>query len=69
METKSVKRYVTVGTVMAANRRVQTFASSALSQSAGLYLSSGERLSRPTGTQLEAAGRKVLSSELRKKAA
>ena len=67
MQTKSVKRYVTVGTVMTANLRVRALASSVLNQSAGIYLSSGERLNRPTRSELEAAGRRALASELRKK--
>lgn len=70
METKAVKRYVTVGTVVAANKRVQFLASNAHAQSsAGAYLSSGERLNMPTRTDLEAAGRKVLASCSYKKAA
>lgn len=70
MQTKAVKRYVTVDTVMAANKRVQSLSASALSQSsAGAYLSSGERLNKPTRTDLEAAGRKVLASCSYKKAA
>jgi hypothetical protein len=70
MQIKAVKRYVTVDTVMAANKRVQSLAASALSQSsAGAYLFSGERLNKPTRTDLEAAGRKVLASCSYKKAA
>ena len=70
METKAVKRYVTVGAVVAANKRVQFSASNALGHSAaGAYLSSGERLTMPTRTDLEAAGRKVLASCSYKKAA
>lgn len=70
MKTKAVKRYVTVGSVIAANKRLQFSASNALSHSAaGAYLSSGERLNMPTRTDLEAAGRKVLASCSYKKAA
>jgi hypothetical protein len=70
METKAVKRYVTVGTVKAANKRVQSLAGSAVAQlSAGAYLSSGKRLTLPTRTDLEAAGRKVMASCMYKKAA
>lgn len=70
METKAVKRYVTVNAVVAANKRVQFLASNARSHSAGrAYLSSGERVNMPTRTDLEAAGRKVLASCSYKKVA
>lgn len=69
MENKAVKRYVTVGTVVAANKRMQALAGSALSQSNGVYLSSGERLNKPTRIELEAAGRLVLASNWQRKAA
>lgn len=70
MQTKAVKRYVTVGTVMVANKRVQSLAASALTQSTGsAYLSSGERLNKPTRTDIEAAGRKVMATCFHKKTA
>lgn len=64
-----MKRYVTVHTVMAANKRMRDTGSGRFISMAGTYLSSGERLNRPTRAELEAAGRRVLSSGWQKKAA
>lgn len=68
MQEKPVKRYVTVHTVIAANKRMQD-AAGRVSSMSGTYLASGERLNRPTRVELEAAGRRVLSSGSQKKAA
>lgn len=70
MQTKAVKRYVTVHTVVNANKRVQSLAGSAISQSSAAgYLSTGVRLNLPTRTDIEAAGRKVMAACSYKKVA
>lgn len=66
MTEKTVKRYVTVNAILAANRRVQENGHIRRDASSGTYLSSGKKLSKPTRSDLEAAGRRALSSELAK---
>lgn len=69
MSEKTVKRYVTVGTVLAANRRVQEGGIVRRDAVTGTYLSSGKRVHKPTRVELEAAGRWALSSDRVKKRA
>ena len=69
MSDNPVKRYVTVGTVLAANRRVQENGPVQRHVATGMFLSSGKRVDKPTRLELEAAGRRALSTELSKKRA
>ena len=69
MTEKAVKRYVTLGTVLSANRRVQEYGFFRRDASSGTYLLSGKRLNKPTRVELEAAGRRALTSELAKRRA
>ena len=69
MTEKTVKRYVTLGTVLTANRRVQESGIARRDAVTGTYLSSGKRVHKPTRVELEAAGRWALSSEPVKKRA
>lgn len=69
MSDTPVKRYVTVSTVLAANRRVQENGAVQRHAATGMFLSSGKRVVKPTRVELEAAGRRALSSELTKKRA
>ena len=69
MSETPVKRYVTVSTVLAANRRVQENGTAQRNAATGMFLSSGKRVAKPTRVELEAAGRRALSSEVMKKRA